>query len=105
MANDRGDSFRTGARAARPLPGRLDYIRDQLSRVAVLVIEAARDADAAPGTRWAASELATMGADVAELVSRCRELRAEVMGPNALGAPVPLELRPTTERTELVRTR
>jgi hypothetical protein len=99
--NDRGDAFRRGARAARPLPGRLDYIRDRLTEIGVLIIEAARDADTQQRSRWAHSELVHLGADVAELIARCRELRAEMMdkgmSAHALGAPVPLIL---TKRTD-----
>lgn len=80
----------------RSLPGQLDYIRDQLTRVSVLIIEAAREADAQPLTRWVAGDLANLGADVAELVHKARELRAEMMAKGgarlALGAPVPLIL-------------
>lgn len=94
--NDRGDSFRRGARAARPLPGRLDYIRDRLTEVGVLIVEAARDADTQQRSRWAHSELVHLGGDVAELIARCRELRAEMMdkglSAHALGAPIPLVL-------------
>lgn len=91
------DLHRRGARAARPLTGRLDYIRDQLTNVGVLVVEAARDADADPRTRWVHAELAHIAADVAMLVARARELRAELLtkggSPHALGAPIPLDLK------------
>lgn len=92
----------------RSLPGQLDYIRDQLSKVAVLVIEAAREADAQPHSRWVTSELAHLGADVAELVAKARELRAEMLskglGSHALavlGAPVPLVLKRDADERRL----
>lgn len=102
--NDRGESHRQGARGARPLTGRLDYIRDQLTRIGVLIIEAARDADAQPHSRWVSAELVNLGTDVAELVSRSRELRAEMMekglSPYALGLPVPLVLNSDASKSK-----
>lgn len=94
--NDR-DLHRRGARAARPLTGRLDYIRERLTQDGVLVAEAARDADADPRTRWVHAELVHLAGDIADLVTRARELRAELMAkgcsPHALGAPLPLVLK------------
>lgn len=94
--NDR-DVHRRGARARRPLTGRLDFIRDRLTEIGVLIIEAARDADAEAHSRWVHAELVHLGVDVAELIARVRELRAEMMtkglSPHALGAPIPLVLK------------
>jgi hypothetical protein len=97
----------------RSLPGQLDYIRDQLTRITVLIVEATREADAQPHTRWVAGDLAHLGGDVAELVAKARELRAEMLqkglGSHAvavLGAPVPLVLKShnaTVERPALAR--
>lgn len=95
--NDRGDSHRRGARASRPLTGKLDYLRERLTQCGVLAFEAARDADADLRTRWAHAELGHVVADIAALVERARELRAEIIakggGPHALAAPIPLVLR------------
>lgn len=93
--NDR-DLHRRGARASRPLTGKLDYLRERLTQDGVLAFEAARDADADPKTRWVHAELAHLTADIASLISRTRELRAQLMeqgcSPHALGAPIPLDL-------------
>lgn len=83
----------------RSLPGQADYIRDRLTAVTVLIVEAAREADAQPHSRWVASDLVNLGHQVAELAQKTRELHAEMcskgLGPlaAALGAPVPLILR------------
>lgn len=72
----------------------------------MLIVEAARDADTQQRSRWAHSELVHLGADVAELIARCRELRAEMMdkglSAHALGAPIPLVLsKPNDEARRL----
>lgn len=94
--NDR-DQHRRGARAARPLTGRLDYLRERLTQDGVLAFEAARDADGDPKTRWAHAELSHICGDIAVLQQRVRELRSEMMAkgcsPHALAAPIPLVLK------------
>ena len=95
------DHHRRGARAQRPLVGRLDHMRDRLTQDGVLVVEMARDADADPKTRWLAAELAHIGADMAVMIARFRELHAEMgargCSPHALGAPIPLVLKSRPE--------
>lgn len=90
--NDR-DQHRRGARAARPLTGRLDYIRALLENVQTLIDEAARDADAAAHSRWVHAELGHLRGDVAGAIDRARELRAEMLtkglSAHALAAPIP----------------
>ena len=91
------DVHRRGARAARPLTGRLDHVRDRLTQDGVLVVEMARDADADPKTRWLAAELTHAAGDIARMVTRFRELhdemRAKGCSPHALAAPVELVLK------------
>jgi hypothetical protein len=94
--NDR-DQHRRGARAARPLTGRLDYIRALLENVQTHIDEAARDADATAHSRWVFAELGHLRGTVTEAVERARELRADMLAkglsPHALGAPIPLVLK------------
>ncbi len=91
------DVHRRGARAARPLTGRLDYIRALLENVQTAIDEAARDADAQAHSRWVYAELGHLRGDVGEAVERARGLRADMLAKglsaHALSAPIPLILK------------
>lgn len=91
------DQHRRGARAARPLTGRLDHIRALLENVDTLLDEAARDADAAAHSRWVHAELGHLRGTVADAIAQARELRGDMLAKglsaHALSAPIPLVLK------------
>lgn len=94
--NDR-DVHRRGARARRPLTGKLDYIRALLENVQTEIAEASRDADSQAHSRWVHAELGHLCADVTRATERARELHGDMMqkglSPHALAAPLPLVLK------------
>lgn len=108
MSHERGievsgdrDEHRRGARAARPLTGRLDYIRALLENVQTIITEAKRDADASAQSRWADAELGHLAGHVSDAIDKARELRADMLvkglSPHALAAPIPLVLKSRPE--------
>lgn len=90
--NDR-DFHRRGARAARPLTGRLDYVRALLENVQTHIDDMARTADAESHSRWVHAELRHLQGDVDAALNRARELRADMLArglsAHALASPVP----------------
>ena len=86
------DEHRRGARAARPLTGRMDYARALLENVMTIIDEARRDADADPRSRWAFAELGHLRATIEAGAEHARTIRATMLerglSPHALAAPV-----------------
>ena len=82
----------------RCITGQVDHVRDRLASVGVLIVEAARNADARPESRWVAVELAERAARVAEEIAELRHLHERMvaggLSPAALAAPpLPLVLK------------
>ena len=92
------DKHRVGARAARPLTGRMDYTRALLENVLTIIDEARRDADADARSRWAFAELGHLRATIEAAAEHARTIRATMLerglSPHALAAPaLPLVLK------------
>lgn len=82
----------------RCITGQVDHVRDRLASVGVLIVEAARNADARPESRWVAAELAQRATRIAEEIAELRHLHERMvaggLSPLALAAPaIPLILR------------